>query len=129
MKKHSYLTNGKTVSTADQLIKMIELNGGVLSNAGSTPDYVKDNARRERHCKYLMFFARQFQIPNWWTVTTDNLNQWVEKFSKIKISDPEQFTPITWEKFENELKTLQAREKKGFKVKTKIEIMKERNMG
>ena len=60
LKRHSFLNNSKTASTVDQLIKMIELNGGVLSNAGSTPDYDHDNARRERHCQYLMFYARQF---------------------------------------------------------------------
>lgn len=106
-KKYSYLTLSKNVSTAQQLIKAVELNGGIISDAEYTQNFAADAARKHQHAKFLMFLCRQWKIPEWWTITPDNLELWIQKMAKFKPTQDSEYQPISWEKFEEELQNVQ----------------------
>ena len=79
-------TMSKNVRTGDQLIKVIEMQGGITS-ANYTPNYEADQVRRQNHVKIMMALLKQLAFENWHEVTLENLDSWIQKIHKLKKKD------------------------------------------
>ena len=83
LKRHSYLTMSKHVSTADQIIRMIDLNGGRISSQDYTPNYDKDHERKKKHVRHLMNWFKELDFNDWHEITVDTLHEWITKLSSL----------------------------------------------
>ena len=72
----------KNVGTAEQLIKMIEINGGISSDE-YTPNHQAEVRRKVKHVKLLMWLYKCLGFENWYEITTENINEWVDKLSSL----------------------------------------------
>ena len=79
-------TMSKNVRTGDQLIKVIEMQGGITS-ANYTQNYEADQVRRQNHVKIMMALLKQLAFENWHEVTVENLDSWIQKIHKLKKKD------------------------------------------
>jgi Fic family protein len=87
LKRHSYLTMSKNVSTADQIIKMIELNGGRASSQDYTASEEDDLARKVKHVRHFMNLFKELNFDDWHTITVENLQEWMKKLSRLSHKD------------------------------------------
>ncbi len=77
--KHSYLTMSKNISTADQLIKTIELNGNCVDASGYTPSAERDYKRKVKLVRILQNLFKELNFRNWFEITPETVNVWIEK--------------------------------------------------
>ena len=57
---------------------MIEINGGI-SPEDYTPNYQTEMRRKLKHAKLLMWLFKCLGFQNWYEITTENIDEWVEK--------------------------------------------------
>lgn len=81
--KHSYLTMSKNISTADQLIKTIELNGNCVNTSGYTLNPEREYRRKERMTKILQNLFKELNFRNYFDITPETVNEWIEKLQKL----------------------------------------------
>jgi hypothetical protein len=73
----------KNVSTADQIIKAIQLNGGQINSQPYTSDCNLDKARHKRMMLIVMYIAKTYGIENWYTIDERNLNDWIQRVTNM----------------------------------------------
>jgi uncharacterized protein YfkK (UPF0435 family) len=83
LKRHSYLTMSKNVSTTDQIIRKIELNGGRVSSQEYTANKETDLARKVKHVRHLMNLFKELNFEDWHQINLENLHEWIKKLSKL----------------------------------------------
>lgn len=115
LQKHSYLTMSKNVSTAEQIIKAVELNGGRVNSSAYTSKPEEDRERHDRLALILMFIARSFDLPKWYEITGDNYTEWLDKILKLTPGQEEVYKIFTQQDLNEKLEMYQNLQKQYFK--------------
>jgi predicted RNA-binding protein with EMAP domain len=73
LRRYSYLTMSKNVSTADQIIKTIEINGGKYDSDNYTVNQERELLRKTKYVRILMNLFKELEFDDWHSITVETL--------------------------------------------------------